>query len=104
MLLLYCEHVLQLLKPKPLLSVAPALLHHNAVNLSPPAGLVWWQRGQTFTLAAATDKLGLLFFVLLFPSMRALFHALFTFPNEYRMLMKVRGCGWEEGWNGREEG
>ena len=27
---------------------------------------------------------------LLFPSFRALFHALFTFPNEFRMLMKVR--------------
>ena len=32
----------------------------------------------------------MLFFELLFPSFRALFHALFTFPNEYRMLMKAR--------------
>jgi hypothetical protein len=39
---------------------------------------------------AASDVLGLLFFMLLFPSMRALFRALFTFPNEQRMLMKVR--------------
>lgn len=40
-------------------------------------------------MQAASDILGLLFFILLFPSMRALFRALFTFPNEYRMLLKV---------------
>jgi hypothetical protein len=51
--------------------------------------LVWWQRGQIYTVSAASDKLGLLFFMLLFPSMRALFAALFTFPNEYRMILKV---------------
>lgn len=61
------------------------------------AGLVWWQRGQAYYggVQAASDVLGLLFFMLLFPSMRALFRALFTFPNEQRMLMKVRrgfGC------------
>jgi hypothetical protein len=57
-----------------------------------PAGLVWWQRGQAYWggVQAASDVLGLLFFILLFPSMRALFRALFTFPNEQRMLMKVR--------------
>jgi hypothetical protein len=55
------------------------------------AGLVWWQRGQDYYggVQAASDILGLLFFILLFPSMRALFRALFTFPNEYRMLLKV---------------
>lgn len=59
------------------------------------AGLVWWQRGQQYYggVQAASDILGLLFFILLFPSMRALFRALFTFPNEYRMLLKVR-VGW----------
>jgi hypothetical protein len=56
------------------------------------AGLVWWQRGQAYWggVQAASDVLGLLFFMLLFPSMRALFRALFTFPNEQRMLMKAR--------------
>lgn len=55
-------------------------------------GLVWWQRGQDYYggVQAASDILGLLFFILLFPSMRALFRALFTFPNEYRMLLKVK--------------
>lgn len=54
-------------------------------------GLVWWQRGQQYYggVQAASDVLGLLFFILLFPSMRALFRALFSFPNDYRMLMKV---------------
>jgi hypothetical protein len=35
------------------------------------------------------EQTGLLFFVELFPSFRALFHALFTLPNEYRMLLKA---------------
>jgi len=50
------------------------------------AGLVWWQRGQDYYggVQAASDILGLLFFVLLFPSMRALFRALFTFPVSFR--------------------
>ncbi|WIA19845.1 hypothetical protein OEZ85_005749 [Tetradesmus obliquus] len=58
-------------------------------------GLVWWQRGQAYYggVQAASDVLGLLFFMLLFPSMRALFRALFTFPNEQRMLMKERPSG-----------
>jgi hypothetical protein len=58
-------------------------------------GLVWWQRGQQYYggIQAASDVLGLLFFVLLFPSMRALFRALFSFPNDYRMLMKERPSG-----------
>jgi hypothetical protein len=52
----------------------------------------------------ATPPPGLLFFELLFPSFRSLFHALFTFPNEYRMLMKVgRGdWGWRKEWGGEE--
>ncbi|GBF97037.1 ABC transporter G family member [Raphidocelis subcapitata] len=57
------------------------------------AGLVWWQRGSTYTLLNATDVMGLLFFIELFPSFRALFHALFTLPNEYRMLLKERPGG-----------
>lgn len=55
------------------------------------AGLVWWQRGQDYYggVQAASDILGLLFFILLFLSMRALFRALFTFPNDYRQVLKV---------------
>ena len=47
-------------------------------------GLLWWQRGRALTLAGANDVVGLLFFELLFPGFRALFAALFTFPNEFR--------------------
>lgn len=69
---------------------------HAAIAVA--AGLVWWQRGQAYYggVQAASDILGLLFFILLFPSMRALFRALFTFPNEYRMLLKVRQGGGHE--------
>lgn len=37
--------------------------------------------------------MGLLFFELLFPAFRSLFSALFTFPNEFRMLSKERPSG-----------
>jgi hypothetical protein len=65
--------------------------YRSPVAAGAAAGLVWWQRGQDYYggVQAASDILGLLFFILLFPSMRALFRALFTFPNEYRMLLKV---------------
>jgi hypothetical protein len=56
-------------------------------------GLFWWQRGKGNTLLAASDVVGLLFFELLFPSFTALFSALFTFPNDYRMLLKERASG-----------
>jgi hypothetical protein len=56
-------------------------------------GLLWWQRGRKGNLAAANDILGLLFFEMLFPSFRSLFSSLFTFPNEYRMLLKERPSG-----------
>ena len=48
---------------------------------------------------AITDKLhhvvaaGLLFFELLFLSFRQLFVALFTFPDEFKMLLKERASG-----------
>lgn len=44
------------------------------VSLCVCAGLVWWQRGQDYYggVQAASDILGLLFFILLFPSMRKL--------------------------------
>ncbi|KAF8055666.1 rca [Scenedesmus sp. PABB004] len=56
-------------------------------------GMFWWQRGRGNTLLAASDVVGLLFFELLFPAFTALFSALFTFPNDYRMLLKERASG-----------
>lgn len=75
----------------PQLDENSALVMTQLISLPVSAGLVWWQRGQQYYggIQAASDVLGLLFFVLLFPSMRALFRALFSFPNDYRMLMKV---------------
>jgi ABC-type multidrug transport system permease subunit len=58
-------------------------------------GCFWWQRGagDTLRLSAASDVSGLLFFELLFPAFSSLFSSLFTFPNEYRMLLKERQSG-----------
>eukprot|EP00879_Flechtneria_rotunda_P022444 GHRR01023695.1.p1 GENE.GHRR01023695.1~~GHRR01023695.1.p1 ORF type:complete len:455 (+),score=179.90 GHRR01023695.1:174-1538(+) len=56
-------------------------------------GLFWWQRGRGNSLLAASDIVGLLFFELLFPAFTAMFTALFTFPNDYRMLLKERASG-----------
>ena len=56
-------------------------------------GLFWFQRGAGNTLLAAQDVVGLLFFELLFPAFSAMFSALFTFPNEFRMLLKERASG-----------
>ena len=39
------------------------------------------------------DAAGLLFFQLLFLSFRQLFVALFTFPDEFKMLLKERASG-----------
>jgi hypothetical protein len=57
-------------------------------------GLLWWQRGQQLTLAAGSDVIGLLFFELLFPSFKALFAALFTFPNEFRWGRGLGSGSW----------
>ncbi|KAF5828872.1 hypothetical protein DUNSADRAFT_16957 [Dunaliella salina] len=56
-------------------------------------GLLWFQRGRNEDISAGADIMGLLFFELLFPSFRSLFSALFTFPNEFRMLSKERPSG-----------
>lgn len=56
-------------------------------------GLFWWQRGVGNSLTAASDIVGLLFFELLFPAFSSLFSALFTFPSDYRMLLKERASG-----------
>lgn len=53
------------------------------------AGLFWLQKGKNNTVAGAQQTIGLLFFELLFLSFRALFVALFTFPDERKMLLKV---------------
>ena len=47
-------------------------------------------------IAACFDPVclaGLLFFQLMFMSFRTLFVALFTFPNEFKMLLKERASG-----------
>ena len=49
------------------------------------AGLFWLQKGKNQTVAGAQQVTGLLFFELLFLSLRALFTALFTFPSDYKM-------------------
>ena len=53
------------------------------------AGLFWLQKGKNNTVLGAQQTIGLLFFELLFLSFRALFTALFTFPDERKMLLKV---------------
>ncbi|GLI64948.1 hypothetical protein VaNZ11_008352 [Volvox africanus] len=63
------------------------------VILAVLTGLLWFQRGRGSQIAVGADVTGLLFFELLFPSFRALYSALFTFPNEYRMLKKERPAG-----------
>ena len=52
------------------------------------AGLFWLRKGPNNTVAGAQQVIGLLFFELLFLGFRALFVALFTFPDEYKMV----GC------------
>ena len=63
-------------------------------------GLFWWQQGQVTSGAGGTrtsgdvqNTVGLLFFEMLFMSFASLFAALFTFPAEYRMLLKERASG-----------
>ena len=50
------------------------------------------QVGRHPTTYAAQNTVGLLFFEALFLSFRTLFTALFTFPNEYKMMLKVSWC------------
>jgi hypothetical protein len=57
------------------------------------AGLFWWQIGRNKTVTGAINANGLLFFEMLFLSFRAMFTALFTFPNEYKMMLKERASG-----------
>lgn len=57
------------------------------------SGLFWWQIGRDRTVAAAANINGLLFFEMLFLSFRSMFAALFTFPNEHKMMLKERASG-----------
>ena len=57
------------------------------------AGLFWWQIGRDRTVSSAANINGLLFFEMLFLSFRSMFAALFTFPNEYKMMLKERASG-----------
>eukprot|EP00894_Picocystis_sp_ML_P002464 jgi/Pico_ML_1/52981/g3606.t1 len=63
-------------------------------------GLLWFDAGQDterdedgvkyYSEGTVLDVAGLLFFSVLFCSFQALFAALFTFPNEFRMITKER--------------
>ncbi|KAL4457859.1 hypothetical protein ABPG75_012724 [Micractinium tetrahymenae] len=57
------------------------------------AGLFWLQAGQDYSLVGARNVLGLCFFLGVFLSFRALFNALFTFPEEYKHMLKERASG-----------
>jgi hypothetical protein len=50
------------------------------------AGLFWLNLAQKPFLKDAQNTIGLLFFELLFLAFRTMFTALFTFPNEYKMV------------------
>ena len=56
-------------------------------------GLLWWQRGGEDTLLSASDVAGLVFFEIIFVSFMTLFGALFTFPSDFKMMLKERASG-----------
>ena len=56
-------------------------------------GLFWWQRGHNKGAVGISDTLGLLFFEMLFMSLSTMFTALFTFPSEFRTMLKERASG-----------
>ena len=53
-------------------------------------GLLWFQKGKQNDLMSSLDMIGLIFFLILFPSFRALFSALFCYPGDYRILVKEK--------------
>jgi hypothetical protein len=71
------------------LQALDSLLHNHQSPAGVLAGLFWLQKGKNNTVLGAQQTIGLLFFELLFLSFRALFTALFTFPDERKMLLKV---------------
>ena len=52
-------------------------------------GMFWWRIGHKVFVTDAKNITGLLFFELLFPAFAAMFTALFTFPNEFKVMTKV---------------
>ena len=55
---------------------------------------LWWQVGVgPLTFTRAGDLSGMLFFLVLFPAFQTLFNAIFTFPDERRILNKERLAG-----------
>ncbi|EIE22543.1 hypothetical protein COCSUDRAFT_16269, partial [Coccomyxa subellipsoidea C-169] len=57
------------------------------------SGLFWWQQGRGDTVLSAQNSNGLLFFEMLFLAFRSMFVALFTFPSEFKMMLKERASG-----------
>eukprot|EP01026_Neomeris_dumetosa_P031549 TRINITY_DN2500_c0_g1_i3.p1 TRINITY_DN2500_c0_g1~~TRINITY_DN2500_c0_g1_i3.p1 ORF type:complete len:686 (+),score=50.56 TRINITY_DN2500_c0_g1_i3:130-2187(+) len=57
------------------------------------SGCLWWQVGEGDSLLDANDVVSLLFFQGVLLSFLALFAALFTFPPEFRLLLKERASG-----------
>ncbi|KAK9815539.1 hypothetical protein WJX72_005401 [[Myrmecia] bisecta] len=57
------------------------------------AGLFWLQKGQTANIVNAKNTIGILFFELLFTSLRQMLGSIFTFPAEYKMMLKERASG-----------
>ncbi|EFN53135.1 hypothetical protein CHLNCDRAFT_32365 [Chlorella variabilis] len=56
-------------------------------------GMIWWQVGHSDTVYGAQNTTGLLFFEALFLAFRTMFQALFTWPNEQKMMLKERASG-----------
>ena len=67
---------------------SPGVTHRCLTEVNLPSSQV----GRHPTTYAAQNTVGLLFFEALFLSFRTLFTALFTFPNEYKMMLKVSWC------------
>ncbi|KAI7836411.1 hypothetical protein COHA_009711 [Chlorella ohadii] len=65
----------------------------QAAVISLLAGLCWWQAGQDDTVLGARNTLGLLFFLVMLLSFRALYNSLFTFPEEFKHMLKERASG-----------
>ena len=54
------------------------------------AGLFWLRVGDGQTIYGAQNANGLLFFEMMFVAMRAMLSALFTFPPNFKIMLKVR--------------
>ena len=57
------------------------------------AGLFWLNKGQSNLVSGARSTSGLLFFEMMFMSMRAMLSALFTFPPNFKIMVKERSSG-----------